>query len=481
MARKSKETLLRERLATLGECPFDIFTVLEGSEESLALIAMAEKDDLRAIHKLIGPLFNTCVDEKRYCEALFYLLKKAVALEDLKAAEQTMLYVKAVGAGFTLGGRAYRLIESKCDEPDIKRLEPLIQDIKALILIDTAVKHGDYDRILAALGELPKAKYPIEWLYVLSMANRHASKDNSSVAREIASKAGLSLLGTLPTVHKDYLPRVENISREEALSQLSIMENSLSKHRDGDWRDFWLRCMYEFIEIYLDGDIILMANAAIVASEWRSYYKEHTLHTLAWCDLQCEKYEGEARERALNHRTELIEKCHFEGIDTSEALGEAREKIMRDSVYLSSHDEMWNAKDDSVLGAKIEHTRNRYMVKLELSGHGKRGRMHFWETTLSLPVGKEEPRPPRLSKLEITETHNRVSRGGITLDADKMTSQVICYSEITLDEVKHPFELDMILDIAYISAVKCSQGEIKIRSHKVSGGYIVMNAQVFLY
>jgi len=472
---------MRERLAKISECPFDIFSVLEGSEENFVLIERAQNDDIKALRLLIDALFDECIAKRKYCEALFFLMKRAIALEDIRTAEQAMLYVKAVGAGFTLGGRAYRLIESRCEEAVKKELTPLIQDIKALILIDTAVKHGDYDRILQALRELPKSQYPIEWLYVLSMANKHAGKDGSSVAREIAERAGLWLMGTLPSVCKDHLPRFDNISREDALSQLSIMEESLFKHRDEDWRDYWLRCMYELIELYLDGDMLLMANAAITASQWRSYYKEHSLHSLAWCDLQCEKLEGEEREAALRLRSELIEKCHFDGIDTGEALGEGRSGIMRDSVYLSSHEEMWNAKDDSALGAKIVHSRNRYQVKLDLSGHGKRGRMHFWETTISLPARNEEARPPRIAKLEITETHNRVSRGGITLDADKLTSQVICYSEITVDEVKHPFELDMILDIAYISAVKCSEGEIKIRSHKISNGYIVMNVQIFLY
>ncbi len=483
MARKSKETLLREKLAQISECPFDIFSILEGNEETLNLIKNAESDDLAAIKSIIRALYKRCITEKIYCEALFYMLKRAISLGDLESAEYTLYYVQAVNRGFILGSRAYRLVEQYADLGTKKRLEDIILEIKALILIDTSVKHGDYGRILSALNELPMSKFPIEWLYILSMAKKHAGKDNSTTIREIAKEARLTHLLTLPTVSGEESAPAITIDRATALEELALIDKNLRKHRDGDWRDFWFRCMYEFVEIYLGGEMILMAQSAMTASGWRTYYKEYPLHTLAWCCLWLDNCaEGtEEYNKACELKKELVDKCHFLGISTDEALGEGREKIMRDSVYLSSSLEMWNAKDDSILGAKIEHTRNRYMVKLDLTGHGKRGKMHFWESTISLPIEKDGAKPPRISKLEIRETNNRVSRGGITLEHDKMTSQVICYSEITIDEIKHPFEIDMILDIAYISASKCSVGEIKIKSYKVEFGYVVMNIQVFLY
>lgn len=483
MARKSKETLLREKLSQISECPFDIFSILEGNEETLNLIKKAEGDDIVAIKSIIRPLYEKSIAEKSYCEALFYMLKRAIALGDLEAAEYTLYYVQAVNCGFILGGRAYRLIEQFADLATKKRLENVILEIKALILIDTSVKHGDYGRILSALSELPKSKFPVEWIYILAMAKKHASKDNTATIMEIAKDSGLEHLLTLPTVSGEDNAPVEQIDRGIALMELGLIDKSLKKHRDGDWRDFWFRCMYEFVERHLGGEMILMAESAITASGWRTYYKDHPLHTLAWCCLWLEKCtEGtEEYTRAFELKKNLIDKCHFAGISTEEVLGEGRDRIMRESVYLSSAEEMWNAKDDSSLGAKIEHARNRYSVKLDLAGHGKRGKMHFWESTMSLPIEKDNGKPPRISKLEIRETNNRVSRGGITLEHDKMTSQVICYSEITVDEIKHPFEIDMILDIAYISAVKCSVGEIKIKSHRIEFGYIVMDIQVFLY
>ena len=89
--------------------------------------------------------------------------------------------------------------------------------------------------------------------------------------------------------------------------------------------------------------------------------------------------------------------------------------------------------------------------------------------------------PPVLGPAKITERRHEVSRGGITLESDKKLSQVICAGEILIGEKPHPFEVDLVLDISYVSTTKCEWFDVKVKEYGRVGDYLVMQAMISIW
>ena len=88
---------------------------------------------------------------------------------------------------------------------------------------------------------------------------------------------------------------------------------------------------------------------------------------------------------------------------------------------------------------------------------------------------------PKFGIASIVERNNFVSRGGVTLEKEKKVAQVLCQGDIKVNEKICPLEIDLIVDISYVSSTKCEHCEIKIKDTHREGEYLVMRCSIALY
>ncbi len=473
MARKSKETLLKERLASLGTCPYDIFEILPEDEELFELIAEAEGGNISTAERIIDALLPQAIAEGRINEALLHYVSITTRAACLSAAKKFIPYFLTIHGGYDVADEAIRLLleseeEALCDEA-------LIQ-ARLKLAVQRAEEASDPVASLNAVSDIDvRLRAPV-CLYVYSLGARSG---NCSCHEDMLSAAGLPhIKGLFPYCHA-----ICDVPYDESgiLGELDIMRQCLYRYPAEGWRDFWLRCMYELTCKYLFGRLELIAEDVIRISEERQYCDRHSRHTLAWLTyLLKHATDDEQLRRAREDRDKVYARCAFEGfsgdIDESEL-----DSLMHEAVYVCSRDELMASTSARLLGDKITHEKNRFKLSATLDGHGKRGRMHFWNATFSIDSSYLNGDLPKIGELTVTEVHNDVCRGGATLEHDKTRSQLLCYAEIDIGGIRHPFEIDFILDIAYISAAKCSKGEMRIKEHTERCGHTVMECQVFLY
>ncbi len=479
MARKSRDTILREKLTAISQCPYDIFKHSEDSEELFELISASESGDSLATAKLIEMLYPPALADESVSLALLYFMDKAIALGVHSVAPTVIDYCYAKNVGYSLATRAISLLQSTVGIPD--EIKARVIPLGAKIAVANASEICSYKELISDMAPLSKKEYPLEWLYVLQRARGCIGAELDSEIDELARVLGLEKTVLMPSFCGESYSG--SVSRETCEKEISILTASLTKYESGGWRDLWLRCMYELLECCDKYDKRPIAESVIAISESRSYYKKHSLHTLAWCSYLLDFLPvGTPAFYTMSERyRKLRDRCAFEGIDPHITSDDERYALMRECVYLSTKEEQIHAVQEAELGFRIMHKKNRYVLECDLHGHGKRGRMHFWDATISIEASGENPAPPKIDKLTVSETKHVIERGGAVIDRGKTSSQAICYSEITVDEVRHPFEVDLILDISYISSVKCGEGEIRVLEHTVEDGQIVMKCQIFLY
>lgn len=473
MARKSRETVLKERLSEISSCPFDIFSFLQNADEIPDLVARCESGDRQVLEDLCGSLYAAYTDGQKPCEALFYLMGRALDFGITSVCETVMDYCSRTDSNYPLAVRAIDML-SRLGAISEEQSEKIIW-LGARAAVSFTADGIDPERILEKLQGINRAEYPFEWLYIYRAAKKFDS------ARELSKSIGLEYTCLMPSFCGE--DTVIAIPRHICEGEIKALSSILMTHSVGEWRDLWLRCMYELMEKCDEYDKRPIADSAIAISESRTYYKRNFLHTLAWCSYLLDFVPTGSRSfYELSAKCQrLTEQCLFAGINPHIDSDEERYALMRESVYLSSNAERKLAMDEEELGFKILHRKNRYVLECDLCGHGKRGRMHFWYVTLSLDTNDFGTQPPKIDRLTVSKTKNVIERGGVRLDRGRSACQAIYYSEISVNDVKHPFELDLILDISFISAVKCSEGKIRILDSRVKDGYLVMDCQLFLY
>jgi hypothetical protein len=151
---------------------------------------------------------------------------------------------------------------------------------------------------------------------------------------------------------------------------------------------------------------------------------------------------------------------------------------MFEAVYTREKDARREGEYINSLGSIIKYENKRFVMECDLSGHSKRGHKHAWEFKMSLPkefIGHIEP---TFQNFKVEKANPFITRGGVVLERDKTSSQIICRSEIKCGERARPFLVDIILDVAYISAVKCTVGELKIKSKKDDDRYVTYTCQI---
>ncbi len=458
MARKSMASILRSRLDAVSKCPPDLFDRVSDKELILSLVTRAERGDAAALTEAARLLTEQYVGSGETSRALSYLLTMGVKSGCLDCARLAIKYSHAAYGDFGLAASAIALLEP-CETDD--GMLKLITDLKAMITVASASVglNGEY------LSDLSIEDYPEVHVYLSAVSG----SDASAICRD----AGLAHLPTLPSSRMG-APVFECADAE---AELVKMERALGMYPDPLWRDFWLRCIYEFVGMYMDERLERIAETVIAAVGWRDYSSDKLLHILAWSEHLAilEPSRDELRSRC----EELRQTCLFEGLDP-ELDEEKRAKYMREAIYLSSAEEIEENNEESILGTVIAHARNRYSLTLDLSGRGKRARMHFWETTLSIKCTEGDGWTPIFSEISGFEVRCSPTRGGVTLERDRSTCQIIARGELTLGEAAHPLEVDIYADIAYISATKCRALLIKPTSSDRHGDYLVMRCDIYL-
>ena len=99
---------------------------------------------------------------------------------------------------------------------------------------------------------------------------------------------------------------------------------------------------------------------------------------------------------------------------------------------------------------------------------------------MSMPLKYAVKGSPQFQNFKVEQANPFATRGGVSLEREKTTSQIICRSEIKFGEAAHPFLIDFMLDVNYISSVKCTIGELKIKDIKQDDKYITYTCQLLL-
>lgn len=432
MARKSKELILSERLAEISECPVDIFKyVPEG--DVLTLLPLCEGGDREARLTLCQTILSACGAES--VDSLEYLLTVGIERGCEGCVPLALRYICTVRR--TPIPLAKRCIAA-CGEstPDA---------LGAVARVAVSEKRlTDADAELLSTTDF--AAVP---LYLLP--------------RDDARLTELSVLASVPSILS--LPTFGGGGAADSTADgLAVYLGHAKALYDHEWRDFWLRCAYEYALGYTGG-IRDFAALALPLIKERGYAERHHVHVFA-AAMVSEAVDGNTLEN-------LRKACEFTGhstekLDTGAAL--------REAVYLDSPRELASARERERLGGRIIHTRNRYSLTHSLSGHTKRVKQHCWQTPLTI----EGDILPTFAEARIEEVRCAPERGGITLERDPAICQILCRGEIILPESRHPFIIDLLLDIAFVSATKCASLEIIPVEFTKADGLLTMDCRVLL-
>ncbi len=467
MSRKSKAALAIERLGDISDCPKDLFDLIESSEDLFLSVSKAEAGDVESIKKMATATFNAYIGERRTNKAMLYYLNMAC---EMGLADCAGMVVICAARHNTLFDRLDDAIDLLKDSKD-----GTCSSIDVGNAVLKSILHGvdmqvNPEILLARLDEIDDSvRCPVE-LYILAERKARGGIYDAERVEAIAKRLGVPGIVSLSAFSGNEIKTDINIIREiEALIYaLEIADND-------NYRDFWLKCIYEYCNLYLNGDYIDFAEPIARALEARSYQKDGKLHLLAWRKyiLEHPRLTEYDKAEAENKYSSLLDECRFAGVCTQDCDGH-----MESAIYASGSEIRKKSEEAHAHGSIIEHTRNRYTMCAEFTNHAKRGNRHMWETTISIDA---KSGAPEFGVLKISELRHTVTRGGITLESAKKLTQVICLGKITVGAKPSPFEIDLILDISYVSATKCEFCEIKVRETLDDGEFITMKCQIYIY
>ena len=439
MSRKAKQTVFRDRLELTSKCPGDILYKFDPSEEDFVAIAEAEHGDIYAIRSLAQKLYGVYCDEGEMNNALFYYVKNGLDAGDAVCAEIAVRCIERFNEHFEYLDAALGLIGDKRAEEiaDVVRLARL----KRIIVNGMAIELSD--------------SYDVdEKLIRLYLAIKEADTES---AKKLAHELGV------PSLVDGGEADGENIRLSEALLKFDVDE----------WRDFWVRAIYEHAMRY--GNLIACANDIATAISARADYPRRCLHLLA-----VKKYLVDNGVEELREEYEKLRAlCRFGGAQLDLAGDEALSEIIKEAVYTSAKEMRELKRRRALLGAEIVHERNRYALATTLSNHQKRAAKHQWESLISIKCDSDVP--PIFKSVPIVECRAEIKRNGVTLDKEKKSSQVLCAGEILIGDKAYPLELDFITDISHVSATKCTHCSIKIERYKRVESHLVMQVDISIF
>lgn len=469
MARKTKETLRKEALSAISGCPCDLYDLLDDSAELTNSILLCESGSREAIISLSERLLKLALGRSERFECVLYLCALGCRQGVRELAAPLICYAVEKEFGFEYLDSLQGLELTDDEEKKLK-----LARVKHIISL--AKRGFDGDELLSRLGDLG-GELSAEKLYLLSIIRQRSEEWESSLSQSLADSEGIPRLTTLPSFAGLFTEAADSPTEEEMAKELLRVKAILYRHGFGGWRDFWLRCLYEYVGMYCRSDYTLIAKDAADVSYNRLAVKRRRLHAFAWMKYYLSHLPEGQSDVACAKRLEALRKeCtfHFQSTDLTSAEGL---RILRESVYASSDDALRLSRIEEELGAPIIHDKNRYVLRADLSCHSKRGVNHFWNLTAHLPEGKGSG-APTFTAFTIEECNNKIRRGGVTIDNDRACSQGIFRGEMTIGDKTHPMILDLICDIAYISLVKCDTAILTVKKSYVKSGRLILQMNI---
>lgn len=432
MSRKSKITMLRDRLELLSGCPGDILNILDPSEEDIFAISEAERGDVDATRSISARLWELSKSESDAPEALFYFLTKGLELGDAVCAELAVRSVVKFNYRFELLETALAILGSNA--------EMLLGDVITMAKIKAIIYRAD-------LGTAPEGSH----------------NELLSLDPQMAEYLGA------------YLDAKAGADDAKSRYNTDMLKRAISLVDMDEWRDLWLIEAYEYSMHHLGGDLLEFADEMLRAIEARAKYPRRDLHILAF-----KRCLAELGVKYTIEECEYLEKlCRFYCGEAHLDTKEERDALIREAVYTSGKRERALCRMRSAVGAEMLHERNRYSLTMTLSNHQKRASRHQWESVISIRTNENSP--PRFTPIPIVDRRAEIERNGVSLEKEKKLSQLFCKGELQLTDRTHPLELDLIIDISYVSATKCNTCEIRINRYKRLGDFIVMQVTVSVY
>lgn len=448
----------------------DLFDKIEPNEDTFIKIEKAEDRDVTAIRELVNTLYEVYKDEDELNGALCYFAKLGLSLDDAECARIMLSCITSFNEQFDALEQTLRILESQRSDEKTDQLITLAK-VKSIIIRST--EDADFCELTRSLSQMYDEYSAYARLYLASERLRYTGNYEKEKIDSLAEALDVPSLVALPVfTGKD--PEVCAAPRD-AEKECEALRFALMQIDMDEWRDFWLAAMYEYVQIYLSKDLTKVGNDILKSLKSRCTYPKKKLHILSVLKYLCNKGKDEYKDEY----DALLKECIFDGLSVDLDTDEACEELIKNAIYTCSKEERRKAKFSSKLGAVIEHTKNRYLLKAALDNHQKRGNKHLWEMTISIKSGHKES--PMINPIRISERYNEVNRGGVTLDKEKKQSQVIARGEIQIAEKLYPLELDLILDISYVSSTKCELCEIKIKDYTREENYIVMQSILAIY
>jgi hypothetical protein len=470
MSRKTKLDLWIDKLEQISDCPRDIFKKIEADEKLFLTVESADNGDLSSIKMLTSSLYEKYKGEDELNAALLYYARKGLSLGDKDCAIITLKLISTFNTAFELLDEVLAFLDGAEKDESTERL---ITKVKVKRIIASAIPGADYELLAGTLAEMYDEYSAYARIYLAGRILADTGSYDKEKVDALAAALDVPRIITLP---------VFNGGKEGSSAAVSV--NSLNEHAAmryalglidmDEWRDFWLRAIYEYSEIYLDGNLLPFTNDIISAIDGRSEYPRKKLHNLA-----IKKYYFDLTGGGRNEYTALDAECRFDGLEFDISSEEDRDAIIKEAVYTDSKMERERHIAASRLGTQIVHAKNRYSLITTVKNHLKRGSKHVWPVTLSILTNQDTP--PVMGPIRIRERRHEVSRGGIKLEADKKLSQVLCRGDIVIGEKAYPFEVDLVLDISYVSSTKCEWFDVKIRDYSRLGDHLVINGAICIW
>ncbi len=470
MSRKTKLDLWIERLEQISACPKDIFKTIEPDEKLFLAIENADRGDVCSVRELVLSLYEIYKNEEQLNASLLHYAKKGLELGDKDCARIALKLISAFNTGFELLENVLALLDGEDKDENTERL---ITKVMVKRIIASATPDADYKQLTDILSEMYDEYSAYARIYIASRRLTYTGYYDKEKVDALAAALDVPRVITLPVFNGG------ERCGDATVSVNSVKEHSALRYALGlidmdEWRDFWLRAIYEYSEIHLDGNLLPFTNEMLTAIDGRSEYPRKNLHKLA-----IKKYYLDLTGGGKSEYTALESECKFDGLEFDISGEEERDAVIKEAVYTDSATERERHAAASRLGTEIIHAKNRYSLTATVKNHLKRGNKHMWPITLSIQTSQDTP--PVMGPIRISERRHEVSRGGISLKADRKLSQVLCRGDIVIGDKAHPFEVDLVLDISYVSSTKCEWFDVKIRESNRMGDYLVINGAISIY
>ena len=466
MSRKARLTVYRDRLEAISECPGTVFNELNPTDVILELIEKAEAGDRDSIDILVMELYKRARENESHSDAMIYFLKKGLALASPLCGLIAVSYIDFFNSDFDLLDAA---LESISGSDNTEAYLDAAERARIKRIIAAPSRECDFDALRAELTERKPRTLGAVMLYLAAKERCYKGAPVTDEVHGIAADEGLGEIMLLPTFGGRC--ECERLRTPDDSERQCRLLNAIYRLYDSrEWQDFWLTIMYEYAVIYLCKDLSAFIESMLAIVSARRAYREKPMHELALKRYAEEHGLGYTREEC----DELEKICRFNGLQIPETV----EELVREAVYAVAPPPCCG-EYSTVCDAEIQHERNRYTITMTLNEHKKRASRHQWDALIAIRTDEDEP--PTIEPVPIVEMRAQISRNGVTLEKEKKAAQVLCAGEIRIGDKTSPLELDLILDISYVSLTKCTHCSVKIERYKRQGAYLIMHADIGIY